>query len=185
MTPRESYQRLLPERGSAEAKTRQPDITNKQPAIGSRRSRGISRSVVMFCMGIAATLAWQSYGDMAKELIANCVPPLGWLAPQAVAQVRGAPEMVAPSAASFDSPGLEQLKAISFGLAALRQSVDQLTAQFAGTQQQMANDIAKLQSAEREILLKIGSAASPRSPAAAAAKLAPPAPRSSSTPPVR
>src|ERR1700751_5179321 len=66
MTPRESYQRLRPDRGSAEAKTRQPDITNKQPAIGSRRSRGLSRSVVMFRMGIAARIGLavlRQYGD--------------------------------------------------------------------------------------------------------------------------
>jgi hypothetical protein len=49
----------------------------------------------------------------------------------------------------------------------------------------MANEIAKLRAAQQDILNKITSAPSPRSPAALGAKLAPVVPRSSSTPPVR
>jgi hypothetical protein len=51
------------------------------------------------------------------------------------------------------------------GLAAVRQSVDQLAAQFVASQQQMASHITKLQAAEQDILDKINSA--PRPPQAA------------------
>src|SRR5262249_9063322 len=40
------------------------------------------RIVLMgFCLGIGATLAWQSYGDDARRTIARSYPQLGWLAP--------------------------------------------------------------------------------------------------------
>ena len=35
-------------------------------------------------MGVAATLAWQSYGDATREMIASSYPQFGWLVPQTV-----------------------------------------------------------------------------------------------------
>jgi hypothetical protein len=62
----------------------------------------------------------------------------------------------------------------------MRQSLDQLATQFVASQQQMAKDIARLKSAEldilakisaeQEILAKISAAPSPRPPAAEASK---------------
>jgi hypothetical protein len=65
--------------------------------------------------GVFATLAWQSYGDAAREMIASSYPQLGWLAPPA-----------APDASSPDLQELKaiELKAMSTDLAAVRQSVD-------------------------------------------------------------
>jgi hypothetical protein len=110
------------------------------------------RLLIAFCIGVAMTLAWQSYGDAAREMIANSSPQLGWLAPQdAVAQT--APPMMA---STTSSPDQQQLKEMSVGLADVRQRVDELAAQFAAGQQQMTLDFAaKLQAAERDILEKI------------------------------
>ena len=41
------------------------------------------RFLIAFCVGVTATLAWQSYGDTAREMIASSYPQLDWLAPQA------------------------------------------------------------------------------------------------------
>jgi len=41
-------------------------------------SRGFVRYVLAICIGVAATLAWQSYGQTAKRIIATKVPELGW-----------------------------------------------------------------------------------------------------------
>jgi hypothetical protein len=41
------------------------------------------RFLVGVCVGVAATLAWQSYGDAARAMVASTLPQLGWLAPQA------------------------------------------------------------------------------------------------------
>jgi hypothetical protein len=119
---------------------RAADLKRKRPSLGKRAARWLARFLIMFFIGVAATLAWQSYGDAAKEMIANSYPQLSWLAPQAAA-----PDMVASAAPATSSPDLQQLKEMSLGLAAVRQSVDHLAAQLAAGQQQMAGDIAKLQ----------------------------------------
>jgi hypothetical protein len=141
-------------------------------SLGRRASRRLARFLIVCCIGVSATLAWQSYGDAARAMIANSSPQLGWLAPQTVPVVPTAP-YVAPADAA--SSGLPQL---ALGLVAVRQSVDQLTAQLAAVQQQMAGDIAKVQSDEQEILHKL-PAAPPRPTAAPAHKPAPVAAASS------
>jgi hypothetical protein len=117
------------------------DLKSKRPSLRKRASRGLARFLIIFCIGVAATLAWQSHGDAAREMIANSSPQLGWLAPQAASLAQIAPDMITPAAPAAPSPELQQLKAMSFVFATVRQSVDQLAA----SQQQMASDIAKLQ----------------------------------------
>src|SRR5262249_240870 len=51
------------------------------PSLGRRASRGLARFLIIFSIGIGATLAWQSYGDAARAMLANSSPQLGWLAP--------------------------------------------------------------------------------------------------------
>jgi hypothetical protein len=150
-----------------------PRPSLERPSLGRRASRGLIRFLVVFCSGAAATLAWQLYGDAARAMIANSSPQLGWLAPQTApvahtaALAQTAPEVVAPTAAA--SPDLQRL---SFNLASVHQSIDQLAAQLAADQRQMADDIAKLQADGQEILHKL-SAAPPRPTAAPTPKPAP------------
>jgi hypothetical protein len=40
--------------------------------------RGFIRYLVAICIGVAATLAWQSYGEAAKQIIATRAPEMGW-----------------------------------------------------------------------------------------------------------
>jgi hypothetical protein len=96
------------------------------------------RFLMIFFIGVAATLAWQSYGGMVREVMASWSPHLGWLAP--------------PPAPGGASP--EQLVAVSRGLAVMRQNVDKLAA-----------DITKLQAIQQGSLDR--SSASPPSPAVA------------------
>jgi hypothetical protein len=95
------------------------------------------RFLTIFFIGVGATLAWQSYGDTAREMMASWSPHLGWLAQPPV-----------PAAASP-----EQLVAMSRGLAAMRQDVDKLAA-----------DITKLQAIQQGTVER--TSASPPSPAA-------------------
>jgi hypothetical protein len=127
------------------------------------------RFLITFSIGVAVTLAWQSYGDAAREMIASSSPQLGWLAPQdAVAQT-------APIAPTASSPDPQELKAISVNLAAVRQRVDQLAAQVTAGQEQIARDLTtKLQAAEKDILDRIS--APPLQPAAAPARKPVPSP---------
>jgi hypothetical protein len=144
---------------------------NKRPSLGKRTSHALARFVITVCIGVAATVAWQSYGDAAREVIASSSPQLGWLAPQAAPVAQAAP-MVARAAPATPSPDLEQLKAVSLGLAMVRQSVDQLAAQLAAGQEQLTRDIAKLHATEQDILHKI-AAPPPRPDAASAHKPVP------------
>jgi hypothetical protein len=98
-----------------------------------RAWRGLARFLIIFCIGVTATLAWQSYGNAAREMIANSSPQLGWLVPSA------------------GSPPEQQLKAMSTDFATVRQRVDQLAA----NQQRMAGDVAKLLADQQELLQKI------------------------------
>ena len=148
------------------------DAIIKPPSLATRASRGLARFLVVFCIGVATTLAWQSYGDTARAAIANSSLQLGWLAPHTAPVVPTTPDVAAPATAA--SPELQQLV---IGLAFVRQSIDQLAAQFAANQRQMADDTAKLQSNEQEILHKL-SATPPRSapPARKPEPMPPPSP---------
>lgn len=145
-------------------------VRSGYPAERRRRSSGgFMRFLTTFCIGIAATLAWQSYGDAAREMIAGAYPQLGWLAPRAAAAQTTA------MAASTRSADPREIQELSQNLAAMRQRVDQLAVQLAAGQDQMTRDIAaKVAMAERDILDRI-SAAQPRPEVTAARKPTPPA----------
>ena len=147
-------------------------LKGKQPSLPRRAAR----SLIIFCMGIAAALAWQSYGDTTREMIASFYPQLGWLEPQTVG-VATNPEMTSRTAPATTPDSQELLlKSILVNLAAVRQSVDRLAA----SQQQMADDIAKLKAAEPDVLGAI-----PQPAAAPAVEPVPVAPQASQEPPVR
>ncbi len=113
------------------------------------------RFLMIFFIGVAATLSWQVYGGAARETIASWSPHLGWLAP--------------PPAPAGASP--EQLVAMSRGLAVMRQDVDKL-----------ATDITKLQAIQQGT---VDRTAPPASPAVAPGRKSvsqPPAPVRASPP---
>lgn len=142
----------------------EPAIT--RPSLAKRALRGLARLLIVFSVGVGTTLAWQSYGDAARALMAKSWPQLGLLVPQTVPVSPTPPEAVPPvSATSSDQQ-------LALGLAVVRESLDRLTAQLAAGQQQMGGDIAKLQADEQEILHKL-SAAPPRLTAPPAHKPAP------------
>jgi hypothetical protein len=161
-------------------------LVSKRPSRGKRSSRRLARFLMTFCVGVAATLAWQSYGDVAREAVASTYPQLAWLAPQDASPVQTASDTAAPEPAT-PAPDPQELKAMLLEFAAVRQSVDRLAAALAAGNQQMAGDIASLQAAQQAILRKI-SAPAPRPatpPPHSAAPPMPPPPSLSSVPPAR
>ena len=157
----------------------QPDDRLRRLSRRKRRSHPFARFLITFGVGIAATLGWQSYGDMARETIATEYPQLAWLAPEAGSVAQTASDTAAPAAPAAPSPDQQQLKAMSVDLAAMRQSVDRLAAQLSAGNQQMAGDIAGLQATQQAILRKVSTpaprpAAQPRSAALPPASEAPP-----------
>jgi hypothetical protein len=161
--------------------------TKRTPESQAKRrgSRAFVRYLVAICVGVAATLAWQSYGETAKQIVATRAPELGWspevkqmiasgiqqlgwtkpaagpestavrssvpAAPQAAPVAQTAPENVAPKAPAAPSLDAEQVHQIALNVAALRQTVEQLTA----VQNQMARAVARQEAALVDILVKM------------------------------
>jgi hypothetical protein len=63
---------------SSERKAIYHRLQSIENAIKRRRSRGIVRYLVAIGIGVVATLAWQSYGETTKQMIATNSPELGW-----------------------------------------------------------------------------------------------------------
>ena len=114
---------------------------NRQPSLRKRASRAFSRFLITFCIGGASTLAWQSYGDAARAMIANSYPQLGWLAPQAEPVAQNVPETIALVAPSFDQ---QQINAMSLDLDAVRQSIDRIATSIAAIQEQMSRSADRI-----------------------------------------
>src|SRR5258708_294105 len=77
---------------------------NGRSALGKRVLLALVRFLIVFCIGVAATFAWQSYGDAARERIASSYPQLGWLAPQAARIARSGPDTIGLAAPTAPSP---------------------------------------------------------------------------------
>jgi hypothetical protein len=174
-----------------------------------RHLRAFARYLTAIVIGVVATLAWQAYGEEtkhviatrapalawsqeSKQMIAGFVQELGWNKQEAAAAPvqttapqtpQAAPAAATASSAAPPAPAVdpEQVHQIVLGLGTMRQSLDQI----ASGQDQMAREIARLQSANAEILQKI-PAPPPRPPAAAPAKkpisVAPPGPSRTPSP---
>jgi hypothetical protein len=113
-------------------------------------SGGFVRYLVATCIVVAAILAWQSYGEAAKQIVATRLPELGW-SPQTkqviagwvqqlgwtkpvVIENKAAPvtqtvsQTVAPKAPTASSLDPVEVRQMVQSLAALRESVQQLAA---------------------------------------------------------
>jgi hypothetical protein len=88
-------------------------ITKARLWLGKLVSFALARVLMIFFIGFAAGIAWQSYGGAGRKAIAGWSPHLDWVAPAATPAGNSA----------------ERLKAASLALAAVRQSVDRLTAE--------------------------------------------------------
>jgi hypothetical protein len=157
---------------------------SERPRLGKRVL--LTLVAITFCIGVAATLVWQSRGDAARKAIASAVPRLGWLAPQAIPVTQNTPDIVAPAATAAPSPDQQQSTAMPLELDAVRQSVDRIAAgqeqmtrsveriaagqeqmartvgQLADGQEQLTREIAKLQAIEQYILYKNSESPAPK-----------------------
>ena len=142
-TPRraqyERYAGLLPAEHSVEvpavctADLQNDHFASRRALHGKRASRPLAHFLITFYIGVAATLAWQSYSGVARQVVANLSPQLGWLAPQTAAAdpVPDRIEQIAHSVDQIVTAGQEQIT----------RSVDQL----AVGQEQMTREILRLQ----------------------------------------
>ncbi len=177
----------------------------ERPSLARRMFRGLVRFCVVFLIGVAAALTWQSEGDQAIELVRTSAPTwapvwaMDWIpaarvpttgslssdssanAPPVVQAQSIASQTPAPAAAA-PSDSVRQIETMARDLTGVRHSIEQLAAR----QEDMAQNIATLQAAEQDLNQKIASL--PR--AAPAPRRKPPQPaapsagaQSSATPP--
>jgi hypothetical protein len=158
--------------------------------------------VVAIGVGVAATLAWQSYGETTKQIIAMRAPQLGWspdaqrkivafmdelgwAKPTAASNARGSAAHGASQAASLAQTTPEMVVPKAPGTPSLELEqiqvmvkgligLQQTVDTLAAHQDQMAHEIDRLQAANQEILDKV-SAYSPQAAAATPPKRTPPA----------
>jgi hypothetical protein len=121
-------------------------------SLRKRALRTVSSLLITFCIGVAATLAWQSYGDAAREMIANAYPQLGWLAPQGEPVTQNDPDAIALAAPPAPSLDQQQLNAISIDLEAIGQSIDRIAPGIVAGQEQVARSIERIAATQEQIV---------------------------------
>ena len=137
-------------------------LANGRPSIGRRIFRTLTRFFIAVLFGVGATLAWQSHGDAAREMVVARVPTLAWLL--AVSATKP------PVVAATPPDPMQQLEPLASNLDVVRRSVEQLAAK----QEQMAQNIAALLAVEENIRQKMSS--TPQSPPQQATSIPQPKP---------
>jgi methyl-accepting chemotaxis protein len=118
----------------------------QREGLGRRVSVALNRLLITFYICVAATLAWLSYGDAAREAIASSFPRLGWLAWRAAPVGQMTPDTVVSSPFSPDQP-----QAMSLNLDAVWERIDQLSA----SQEQIAHSIEQLTASREQLIREI------------------------------
>jgi hypothetical protein len=140
-------------------------VPGDRPSIGRRAVRGFTRFLLTACIG-GAGVAWQFYGDSAKQIIASWAPhlvltsspllqnqaPPGQPSPptvqavdvnaaptQPAAPAQTAPKGVEPNVPAVSPDSAQLLQSMARDLASVGQEIEQLKA----SQQQMSRDVAK------------------------------------------
>jgi hypothetical protein len=145
-------------------------LASDRPSIGRRIFRTLTRFFIAVIIGIGATLAWQSHGDAARDMVVARAPLLGWLLSVSTTK--------SPAVAATAPDPLPQLVPLASNIDAVRRSVEQLAAK----QEQMAQNIATLQAVEEDIRQKVSSPPPPPSQQAAPIpQYKPPQPRAQSS----
>jgi hypothetical protein len=54
-------------------------LAGGRPSIVRRMFGALARFSIVILFGVCGTLAWQSYGDKAREMLSTQVPSLRWL----------------------------------------------------------------------------------------------------------
>ena|SRR6516165_9726247 len=134
---------MWPNKPSIITSLRDSQVASHRPSVGRRILRTLTRFFIAVLIGVGATLAWQSHGDAAREMLQAWSPTLAWLLP--VSTTRSA-----VVAATSPDP-VQQLGPLAFNLDFVRRSVEQIAAK----QEQMAQNIAALQAVEEDIRQKM------------------------------
>ena len=138
-------------------------VASRRPSVGRRVFRALARFFIVVLIGVGATLAWQSSGDTAREMLAARIPTLAWFL--------SVSKMSPVVAAATPADPMPKLESLASNLDYVRRSVEQL----ATKQEEMAQNIAALQAVENDIKQQVSSM--PPSPSQQAAFISQPKPQ--------
>src|SRR5713226_5478298 len=145
-------------------------VASDRPSIGRRIFRTLTRFFIAVLVGVSATLAWQTNGDAARDVVVAHAPLLGWLFSVSTTK--------SPAVAATAPDSAQQLEPLASNLDVVRRSVEQLAAK----QEQMAQNIATLQAVADDIRQRISTTPSPsQQQAAPIPQPKPPQPRAQSS----
>jgi hypothetical protein len=123
----------LAESSNESPSTRLKLIARTRAWLGRLVTSTFVRYLLAISIGVAGTLAWQSYGGPARKTVASWSPRLAWLAPE-------------PTAADASAT---RLKAASLALTAVRQSVDKLATEMGKLEAQGGSEGSSASSSSR------------------------------------
>ena len=147
------------------AAVKNTEATPKKRSAGRRPMRAVVRFFIAILIGVGATLAWQSYGDEAKEVARTWAPSLAWLLPSSTSSPRDA--QVSTAALLMSAEVAQQLKPVALDLSNVRQRIDQLAIrleQLAARQEKVAQDVAVLPAIEQDVREKLSPPPQLRTP---------------------
>jgi hypothetical protein len=117
----------------------------RNPQPSERSPRTVVRVLIAFYIGIAATLAWQSYSEAGRQFIASLSPRLGWLAPPASQAILDPINEITRNVDRIVAAGQEQMTHSVDQLAIGQEEITRTVDQLATSQEQIAREIIKLQ----------------------------------------
>ena len=101
---------------------------DQQPPLRKRALHTLAHFLKTLCIFLAAILAWRSYGDAARQVIANSYPRLGWLAPRDALTAQKAPDTIALAAPGAPYPDRQHFDAMLRDIQSMRKSIDLIAA---------------------------------------------------------
>ena len=134
---------------------RDDQVASDRPSVGRRIFRTLTRFFIAVFIGVGGTLAWQSHGDSAREMVIARAPPLAWLLSVSTTK--------SPAVTATSPDPMQQLEPLASNLDVVRRNVEEL----ATKQDQMAQNIATLQAVEEDIRQKMSFTPPSRSQQAA------------------
>jgi hypothetical protein len=137
---------------------------NRRSSFGKRALIAVVRFLIIFCIGVSATLTWQSYGDRAREMIASqsyggaaremiasLYSQLSWLAPLAKPVAQNTPDVIGLASPTASSHDQQQPNAMLLDLETLRQSIDRIATSIGSSQEQMTSSADRIATSQDQI----------------------------------
>ena len=161
---------VKPSNHSSRSSLKHDQVASDRPPLCRRIFSTLARFFIAVLIGVGGTLAWQSYGDAAREVVIVRAPTLAWLLSVSTTKP--------PAVAATSADPMLRLAPLASNVDLVRRSLEQLAAK----QDQMAQNIATLRTVEEDIRQKMSSTPpSPSQQAPSIPQSKPPQPKAQSS----